>query len=164
MAEAGYALATDAGVGVFHGGDDAGDSGGDQRVGAGTGSALVAAGFQRHVGGGAVGPGAGFVKGNDLGVVQGAIYMMSATDDFAAADKDATDGGVGAGSAGAEAGQRQGFVHEWRFQGFIVTDSCRGGGELRVLAQIGSGGFDAPLRIGPISRAAGAAERLQEYP
>ena len=43
------------GSGSGGGDDDTGDAGGDQRVGAGRGAAVVAAGFQRDVGGGALG-------------------------------------------------------------------------------------------------------------
>src|SRR5690606_33328721 len=50
-AKAGEAFATDQGVGVFHGVDDARYAGGDEGFGAGAGAAVVGAGFEGDVGG-----------------------------------------------------------------------------------------------------------------
>ena len=52
-AELGDALAADEGVGIDGGDDAAGDLGVDEGVGAGAGAAVVAAGFEGDVGGGA---------------------------------------------------------------------------------------------------------------
>ena len=69
-----HAVAGDGGVGVDGGGDDAGESGGDERFSAGRRAAGVIAGFERDVGGAAVEAIArvlfGFVERDDFGVVE----------------------------------------------------------------------------------------------
>ncbi len=46
LAQAAEAFAGDGGIGIGHGGDDAGDTGGDERIGAGTAASGVGAGLR----------------------------------------------------------------------------------------------------------------------
>ena len=101
-AEFGEALAGDAGVGVLQGGDDAGDSGGDEGVGARRCASGVGAGFECDVEGGAAGFGPGLGEGDGFGVEGMGVDVMAAAEDEAVFDDDGSDGGVRGGAAEAE--------------------------------------------------------------
>jgi len=98
------ALATDMGVGVLRGDDAAGDAGFDECVGTGWGAAVVAAGFEGDVGGGAPGGDvalSGLLEGDDLGVVAVVVEVGAFADDYGCfslmglADEDTANLGVG---------------------------------------------------------------------
>ncbi len=114
LAEAAEAFARDGGIGIGHGGDDAGDAGGDDRICAGAGASGVGAGFEGDVEGCAAGALPGFVEGEDFSVFDSGPGVGAAADDTAVAHDDRAHRGVGAGAAGALAGERHGFVHEGR--------------------------------------------------
>ena len=75
------------------------DPRGYQCVRAGSGSSLVAAGFEGHIGGRTLGQRACLLKGNDLGVVAAVILMEAFTHQSVAPDQHAADGRVGRGEA-----------------------------------------------------------------
>jgi len=77
--------AADVGVGVLRGDDAAGDASGDEGVGAGAGTAMVAAGFEGDVGGGADGGDTargGLFEGDDFRVVAVVIDVCAFADNF----------------------------------------------------------------------------------
>ncbi len=82
-------------VGVGSGHHHPRDPGGYQRVRAGSGSSLVAARFEGHIGGRTLGQRAGLLKGNHLGVVAAVIFMEAFTHQLVAPNQDAADGRVG---------------------------------------------------------------------
>ena len=96
-AQAGEARARDPFVGVVERDDDPGDAGRDQRVGARRRVAVVGAGLERAVRGGAAGPVAGVAQRRDLGVRTGRERSGRAlADDLAVAREHAADPGLGA--------------------------------------------------------------------
>ncbi len=118
-AEAGDAPAGDQGVWVDGGDDGAGDAGVDEGVGAGWGSAVVSAGFEGDVGGGAGGREAssvGLFEGGDFGVVALGVEVRALPDNFGAGwggtGEDAADLGVGAGEGGGGASEGEGSLDE----------------------------------------------------
>jgi hypothetical protein len=85
VAESLDALATDFWIGVLSGNDTTGDACGDERVGAGWGAAVVAAGFEGYVGRSALRratSSCGLLESDDLGVVAIVIEMCAFADDF----------------------------------------------------------------------------------
>ena len=112
------AFAVDCGEGVDHGDDDAFDSGGEDGVGAGRGFSPVAAGFEGDVEGGAAGFGPGVLEGVDFGVRAAEVTVVPFADDFAVADDERADHGVGFDAAEASFGEVEGAGHE--------TDVCWG--------------------------------------
>lgn len=120
-AKFGDALAAYLGVGVLGGDDAACDTGGDEGVGAGAGAALVAAGFERDVGGGSGGADAtlgGLLESDDLGVVAVVVDMRAFTNDLGGASpgrcagEDATYLRIWRCQADSLGGERQGSLHE----------------------------------------------------
>lgn len=98
-AESLNAFAADTGIGILRGDDAASDAGFDEGVGAGWGSAVVAAWFERDVGGGAfdgVAERGCLFEGDDLGVVAVVVEVGAFADDFGCfswkgfSDEDAT--------------------------------------------------------------------------
>ena len=110
-AEHGVAFAGDAGVGVGEGGDGAGEFGGDQRRSAGGRVAMVGAGFQGDIGGGALRGVPGLFQRADLGMGAAAGLGPAATDHDPAPDEDTADGGIGPDIAKAPRGEAQGMGH-----------------------------------------------------
>ena len=92
--EAGDALAADTGVWVLRGDDAAGDSGFDERVGAGRGAAMVTAGFERDVGRCTLSgdsSGGCLLEGGDLGVIEVCVDVCAFGEDPVVADEDAAN-------------------------------------------------------------------------
>ena len=128
--QAGDALPGDERVGVAAGDDDAGDTGGNQRVGTGRGAALMRAGFEADVGGSATGGGARFAQGVRFGVRLTGADVKAFADGFTAFDDHAADarvrcGGEDALSCQFEGGLHPGDVlcgggHGWWFPAFLV--------------------------------------------
>ena len=107
-AEFGDALPADLRVGVLCGDDAAGDSGGDEGVGAGWSAAVMAAGFEGDVGGGSAwreAAGGGLFEGDDLGVVAVVVEVSAFADDFAV---------VGRGRSRPGGWVRRGRRFRWR--------------------------------------------------
>src|SRR5690606_38510576 len=99
-------------VGVSAGADHTRDTGVNQAFGAGRGAAMVAAGFQSNVGGGATGLFSGHAQGVHFGVGFTGFLMPAFTDDLALlADNNATDAGIGAGGPAPQFCQLQGAGH-----------------------------------------------------
>jgi len=114
-------LTADLRVGVLSGDDAAGDAGGDDSVGAGAGAAMMTAGLEGDVGGGAAGreaSGGGLFESDDLGVVAVVVEVRALADDFGCAasggrlGEDTAYLGVRGGEADALAGKREGPLHE----------------------------------------------------
>ena len=128
--QAGDALSGNERVGVAAGDDDAGDASGNQRVGTGRGAALMRAGFEADVGGGATGGGARFAQGVRFGVRLTGADVKAFADGFTAFDDHAADtrvrcGGEDALSCQFEGGLHPGDVlcgggHGWWFPAFLV--------------------------------------------
>src|SRR5690606_2229045 len=93
------------------------DAGVDQRPGAGPGTALVVAGFEGDVGGGAPGPGAGGGEGIDLGVGLARAVVVALPHHPALPGDHAAHPGVGAGAVPAQARQLQGPGHALPVEG-----------------------------------------------
>jgi len=91
----GNSLPADARIGIDHGHDNAPHAGGDQRIGARPGAAMVTAWFQRDVRSGTASPRACLLEGNDLGVVELVVEMRTLADDLAVAHQHAADLGIG---------------------------------------------------------------------
>jgi len=110
------ALPADERVGVFGGDDDADDSGGDQRVGAGAGAAMVGAGFEGDVGGGTSGREASrgcHFERDDLGMVAVVVEMRAFADDAVLiVDEDAAYLRVGGGKGGRLSRELESSLHE----------------------------------------------------
>ena len=109
------ALAADQWVGIAGGDDAAGDSGGDESVSAGAGAAVVAAGLESDVSGGAggaVAKRAGLLECDDLGVVAVGVDVRAFSDDFSVANEDAAYLRVGRGERGGRGSKREGPLHE----------------------------------------------------
>jgi hypothetical protein len=98
-------------VGIAHRRHDAGNPGGDQRRRAGRRAAMVAARFQRHVGGGAARPLAGGAQAWTSACGSPAFLVPALADDLAVAHQHATDPRVGRGRPQAALGQLQGARH-----------------------------------------------------
>jgi len=97
-AETGYAFAADLRVGVLCGDDAAGDSRGDESVGAGGCAAVVAAGFEGNVSGGSAGreaAGCGLLESDNLGVVAVVVEVSAFANDFAVEGKHTANLGIG---------------------------------------------------------------------
>ena len=99
-------------VAVLDGADHAGDAGGDQRLGAGRGAAVMGAGLERDIGGGAARQLPGLGQRQGFGMGPPARLGPAAPDDPAALHDHAADGGVRPTQALAPAAQRQGQGHE----------------------------------------------------
>ena len=113
--ERGKAAAGDAGIGVLERHDRARDPGPHQRVGAGAGLALVGAGFQGDVAGGALRAGAGAGGAGErfaLGMGPAAGLGPAAADDSPLPHQHAADRRVGPDAAEAAPGERQRKRHE----------------------------------------------------
>ena len=85
IAESLDALATDLWVGVLRGNDTTADACGDQRVGAGRGAAVVAAGFEGYVSRSSLSGktlSCGLLESDDLGVVAIVIKMCAFANDL----------------------------------------------------------------------------------
>src|SRR5690606_38965791 len=99
-------------VGVSAGADHTRDTGVNQAFGAGRGAAMVAAGFQSNVRGGATGLFSGHAQGVHFGVGFTGFLMPAFTDDLTLlADNNATDAGIGAGRPAPQFCQLQGAGH-----------------------------------------------------
>ncbi len=98
-------------VGIARGDHHARHAGGDQGVGAGRGAAMVAAGLQRDVDGGAARRRAGHGECQRLGMRPSARRGDGAADHAPGAHHHAADGGVWPGIAQAPACQGQGCTH-----------------------------------------------------
>src|ERR1700722_7174688 len=99
-AEFGDSCASDKGIGVDGGDDAAGDAGGDEGIRAGRRTAVVRAGLESDVGGGAADvmtERRGLLQRDDLGVVKAVIEMCAFAEDVVAQCDDAADGGIGRG-------------------------------------------------------------------
>ena len=128
--QAGDALPGDERVRVAAGDDDAGDTGGNQRVGTGRGAALMRAGFEADVGGGAASLFACLPQGMYFGVRLARADVKALADDLAAFDDDAADARIRRGGENAllclkEGGLHPGDVlcgggHGWWFPAFLV--------------------------------------------
>ena len=117
--QAGDALSGNERVGVAAGDDDAGDTGGNQRVGTGRGAALMRAGFEADVGGGATGGSARFAQGVRFGVRLTGADVKAFADGFTAFDDHAADARVRGGGEDALSCQFEGGLHP----GFILLSS-----------------------------------------
>ncbi len=119
VAELGDALAGDLRVGILERDDDPGDAGLGQRDHAGSGAAVVRAGFERGVDGGAAGPVPGLAQGLDLGVRTAGRLGGALADDLAVAHHDRADPRVGRGppAGGLAPGERP--VHEFGVGGHL---------------------------------------------
>jgi hypothetical protein len=121
IAESLDALATDFWIGVLSGNDTTGDARGDQRVGAGRGAAVVAAGFEGYIGRSALSgktSSCGLLESDDLGVIALVIKMCTFADDFWCAARvgslgdDAAYLRVWGGHADGLGGELEGPSHE----------------------------------------------------
>ena len=126
--ERGKAAAGNAGIGIFERHDRARDPGPHQRVGAGAGLALMGAGLQGHVAGGALRAGAGAGQRLGLGVGPAAGLGPAAAGDPAVADEHAADRRVGPDAAEAAPGERQRQRHEAAVEGRVGRRIGRGHG------------------------------------
>ena len=91
------------GVGIGHGHHHPGDAGGDHRLAAGGGAAVVAAGLQGHHQGAAAGPLARLGQGAHLGVgLAGPVVIALPHQRAAGIEQHRSHQGVGAGAAGAQ--------------------------------------------------------------
>ncbi len=95
----GDALTVNQRVGVGGGHHHPRDPCGYQRVRAGSGSSLVAAGFEGHIGGRTLGLRARLLESNDLGVVAAVILVEAFAHQSVAPNQHAADGRVGRGEA-----------------------------------------------------------------
>jgi len=116
LAQRGQTLAGDGGVGIDGGGDDAGQTGFDERLRARAGAAGGATRLERNIGGTAAQAVGGvlprFFEGGDLGVVLEGVLVPAFADKLASVvNQNATDGGVGRGDADAAARQIEGAGH-----------------------------------------------------
>ena len=93
----GEATAGNQRIGVFHGRDDAADAGSNQRFRAGRRAPVVAAGFERDVGGGTARPLAGGAQGMDFGMRLAGLFVPAFADDLAVTDQHAADARIGRG-------------------------------------------------------------------
>ena len=100
-AQAGDALSSHKRVGVAAGDDGAGNTGGDERVGAGRGAAMMGAGFEGDVGGGATGGIARCAQGVYFGVWFAGILVPAFADGNVVFDEDAADARIGGGGVEA---------------------------------------------------------------
>jgi len=119
VAELFNAATADERVGVCGGNDAARDSGGDQGIGAGSGASMVAAGFERNVGSGALSGDAalcGIFEGYDLGVVVAIVEMGAFGEGLPVADEHAADLGIWAGEGDGGSSEVEGLLHE----GFVL--------------------------------------------
>ena len=85
-------------VGIDCGDDAAGDAGGDKRVGAGSGAAVVRAGFEGNVSGCAanvVAASGSVFEGGYFGVVACVVEVCAFAEGFVAACEHAADGWIG---------------------------------------------------------------------
>ena len=111
VAQAGQPGAGDARVRVLQRHDATGDAGGDQRIGAGRGRAVVRAGLEGDVSAGAARTRAGAGERLGLGVRPAARLGPAARDDAAGADDHAADRGIGRDPAQAALGEHQRGAH-----------------------------------------------------
>jgi hypothetical protein len=109
-------VAGDGGVGIDGGGDDAGEAGLDERIGAGRRAAGDVAGLEGDVGRAAANA-IGRVllrlfEGDDLRVVEEVVLVPALANDLAGAvENHAADGGVGRGDADAAPREFEGALH-----------------------------------------------------
>src|SRR5690606_26052774 len=87
-------------------------AGADQRLGAGTGASVMAAGLQGDVGGSAPRPFAGLAQGVDLGVRLAGALVPAFADDLAVAHDHAADTRIGMGGEQPQTRQPQRPGHE----------------------------------------------------
>ena len=104
----GESPARDLRVGIAVAGHHADDSGGDHRVGAGRGTAVVGAGLQGDEEGGTSRAVAGLAQGLDLGVRTAHLAVPAASHDLAVPHQDGADPRVGRGAVAAAGGQPEG--------------------------------------------------------
>ena len=121
-AESGEALSGDQRIGVGDGRDDARHAGLDQRVDAGRRAALVRAGFQVEIEGGAARLLAGLRERDDFGVVEAGVGVEAAAHHFAFAHQDGAHQRIGTGQRPAFARQVERFAHVLRGH-FSKSDS-----------------------------------------
>ena len=129
-----HASAADERVGVEGGDHGAGYAGGDERVGAGRCAAVVRAGFEGDVGGGALGADAAscrLFEGDDLGVIALLVEVRTFADDEIFAGEDAADLRVGTGERGGLGGEVEGSAHPVCVSIFVWC-GCHGRGCLDV--------------------------------
>jgi hypothetical protein len=112
------ASSADEGIGIGGCDNAAGDTGFNERVGAGTGSTVVAAGFEGDIGGGSEGgePLCGSLfEGDDLGVIVVVVEMRAFADDLnvgIGANDDTANLWVGTGEGGGLSGELESPAHE----------------------------------------------------
>ena len=83
LAKLGKSLAADERIRVLHAGDHAGDSGGDQRIGARPSAALMGTGFQVDIEGCAASFFSGLFEGKDFRMLQAVVGVAASADDCA---------------------------------------------------------------------------------
>ena len=106
------ALAPDVAIGILDGDDDPGHTGVDQRVGARRSAAIVRAGLEGDVGGGADRSLARTSERFDLGVWATGRLGGPDTDDFAVTDDEAADPRVGRRTTAGRGGHGERPAHE----------------------------------------------------
>lgn len=115
-AQAGMALTGNVGVWILNRGDDAGDAGGDDGVGAWRGPAVMRARLEGHVKRRALGRGAGAIDRLGFGMRSATRLGPAAADNDAPArlvsHQNRTDGGIGPRVAKPTATERQRQRHE----------------------------------------------------
>ena len=129
-------LTADLRVRVLGGDNAARDTGRDESVGTGAGAAVVTAGLECDICGGALGgdaSGGGLFEGDDFGVVAIVVEVGAFADDFgflplSRTDEDATYLRVWGGEAGGLTCELEGSLHE----GFIVTAKRNARHDLRI--------------------------------
>src|SRR5262249_52275354 len=99
-------------VGIFGGGDDASDAGGDDRFGAGPSASGMIARLEGHIKRGAARAIAGLFQRDDFRMVSPVVLAEAFADDGAILDDDAADRRVRAGQADTFAREVQGVFHE----------------------------------------------------
>ena len=151
--QAGDALSGNERVGVAAGDDDAGDTGGNQRVGTGRGAALMRAGFEADVGGSATCSGARFAQGVRFGVRLTGADVKAFADGFTAFDDHAADARVRCGGENALLCLKEGGLHpvEVWFGGGVGH-----GGGFRLFFRLGN---EAGFVVGQTSRHLHTPER-----
>lgn len=124
VAEVSDAAATDEGIGVYGGYNAAGDTSGDERVGAGTGTAVMNAGLKRNVGGCAaeiVVERCCLLERGDLCVVARVVEVGTFAKDGGIVRENTTNGGIWRGKTDGVVSKLECSLHE----AFVLSSSRR---------------------------------------
>ncbi len=132
-------LARHQGVGIDHGGHHAPHPRREQGVGAGRGPALVAAGFQGDIGGGAAGPPPRGRQRDALGVGGADAVVVTLTDDLPGADQDTAYPWVGIGGEEPQAREPERPRHVGKVPGVSGQDDLSRSVSMSIWWRLASG-------------------------